>query len=262
MSAVRGGLVLHLRAPLLCSRHCSSSPTVADETTPHHNSPSTPPSPSNISREGGRQERSGQDRDREGGRQERWGQDRDKEDGPQVRYTNPWKLKLERYRKHISNLVRKSRQAEAVELFEQMKRSKVRPDVGVYNTVLSGYRKQRDLKNAFKTFNEVSIPILCPSIVFLGGMVERPLNYNYRWGCGTYVQAKMIFLCPLVRGCDWHLVGSSLNYSKYGRSLNLSHADPHMQIPDIRDPYEPITAKQYYVQGELFCKRKGVGRGG
>ncbi len=73
----------------------------------------------------------------------------------QAREGNYWKAKLDRYRKHISNLVRKSRQDEAVQLLEQMERSKVRPDVVVYNTILSGYGKHGDLKNAFKTFNEV-----------------------------------------------------------------------------------------------------------
>lgn len=71
------------------------------------------------------------------------------------RQTNPWKLKLLRYQRHISNLVKKSCQSEAVQVLEQMKRSKVRPDVVVYNTILSGYGKQGDVNSAFKTFNEV-----------------------------------------------------------------------------------------------------------
>lgn len=86
------------------------------------------------------------------------GKEKEGEDGHQVQYRNPWKLKLERYRRHISNLVRKSRQAEAVEVLEQMKRSRVRPDVGIYNTILSGYGKEGDVKSAFKIFNEVSSP--------------------------------------------------------------------------------------------------------
>ena len=75
------------------------------------------------------------------------------------RHRNFWKVKQQRYRKHISDLVRKSRQTEAVKLLEQMKKGRVRPDEVTYNTILSGYAKQGDVKMAFKTFNEVFVGI-------------------------------------------------------------------------------------------------------
>ena len=68
---------------------------------------------------------------------------------------SPWKLREQRFSRHIANLVKKSRQEEAVTVLEQMKRSRVRPDEVVYNTILSGYAKQGNVKLAFKTFNEV-----------------------------------------------------------------------------------------------------------
>ena len=68
---------------------------------------------------------------------------------------NFWKLKQQRYRKHISDLVKKSHQSEAVKLLEQMKKGRVKPDEVTYNTILSGYAKQGDVTMAFKTFNEV-----------------------------------------------------------------------------------------------------------
>lgn len=75
---------------------------------------------------------------------------------PAPRRGNFWKLKQQRYRKHISDLVKKSRQNEAVKLLEQMKKGRVGPDEVTYNTILSGYAKQGDVSMAFKTFNEVS----------------------------------------------------------------------------------------------------------
>lgn len=75
------------------------------------------------------------------------------------RKKNPWKLRQLRYCRHIMSLVRKSRQKEAVQVLEQMKRSRVRPDVVVYNSILSGYAKQGDVKMAFKTFNEVLVSL-------------------------------------------------------------------------------------------------------
>ena len=151
MSVIFVGRLVRPWTRLLCPKQFSTpsfSTDVAGEPSApgsmHHHSPDpvTPP-PSKHSR---------------GGRS-RW--EEDSEDGRQVRYRNPWKLKLERYRRHISNLVKKSRQAEAVEVLEQMKRARVRPDVGVYNTILSGYGKEGDVKRAFKIFNEVS-PVLLP----------------------------------------------------------------------------------------------------
>ena len=82
-------------------------------------------------------------------------------EGKFTRQGNFWKLKQERYRKHISDLVRKSRQAEAVKLLEQMKKGRVRPDEVTYNTVLSGYAKHGDAKMAFKLFNEVGFSFCC-----------------------------------------------------------------------------------------------------
>lgn len=76
-------------------------------------------------------------------------------DRPHAPTRNLWRLKQQRYSKHIGNLVRKNRQEEAVQVLEQMKRSRVRPDVVVYNTILSGYAKQGNIKMAFRTFNEV-----------------------------------------------------------------------------------------------------------
>ncbi len=73
------------------------------------------------------------------------------------RHTNYWKVKQQRYRKHITDLVRKSRQDEAVKLLEQMIKGRVRPDEVTYNTILSGYAKQGNIKMAFKTFNEVKL---------------------------------------------------------------------------------------------------------
>lgn len=70
---------------------------------------------------------------------------------------NSWKLKQQRYCINITNLVRKSKQSEAVKMFDQMLRSKVKPDVVVYNTILAGYGKQGDANMAFKTFNQVTI---------------------------------------------------------------------------------------------------------
>ena len=77
-------------------------------------------------------------------------------DRPHAPTRNLWRLRQQRYAKHISNLVKKCRQEEAVQVLEQMKRSRVRPDVVVYNTLISGYAKQGNIKMAFKMFNEVS----------------------------------------------------------------------------------------------------------
>lgn len=78
------------------------------------------------------------------------------EDGVSHRWhTDPRKLKQLRYSRHILNLVKKSQQSEAVQVLEQMKRARVKPDVVVYNAILSGYARQGDAKMAFKTFNEV-----------------------------------------------------------------------------------------------------------
>ena len=76
-------------------------------------------------------------------------------DGCWIHRKNPWKVKQQRYSKHISNLVKKSKQSEAVQVLEQMKRAKVRPDAVVYNMIISGYVRERDANMAFKTFNQV-----------------------------------------------------------------------------------------------------------
>ena len=83
------------------------------------------------------------------------------------RIRNYWKMKQQRYHKHISDLVRKSRQAEAVKLLEQMEKGRVRPDQVTYNTILSGYAKQKDIKMAFRIFNRV-----CLSMVGNGNVVS------------------------------------------------------------------------------------------
>jgi pentatricopeptide repeat protein len=150
-----------LRTPPSCGWYCSSAFPVAGDATVHQIPKKGPrPSLEGPNQEGPSLEGPNQEGPSQGPQtpstRPRKGRYGGTEGDPGVRYKNPWKLKLERYRRHISNLVKQSRQTEAVELLEQMKKSKVRPDVGIYNTIISGYGKQGDLKNAFKTFNEVS----------------------------------------------------------------------------------------------------------
>ena len=68
---------------------------------------------------------------------------------------SPWKVKQLRFARQIMNLVRKGKVSEAHEVFEQMKKGKVHPDVAVFNTLIAGYGREGDAKSGFKLFNEV-----------------------------------------------------------------------------------------------------------
>ena len=70
---------------------------------------------------------------------------------------SPWKVKQLRFTRHIRNLVRKGKVGEAHEVFEQMKKGKVRPDVAVFNTLIAGYGREGNVQTCFKLFNEVSL---------------------------------------------------------------------------------------------------------
>lgn len=70
---------------------------------------------------------------------------------------NPWRVKQLRFSRHIRNLVRKGKTEEAHEVFEQMKKDKVQPDVAVYNTLIAGYGREGNVQACFKLFNEVSL---------------------------------------------------------------------------------------------------------
>ena len=42
-------------------------------------------------------------------------------------------------------------------VFDRMKSSGVRPDTAVFNTLIGAHGKKRELKKAFKLFNDVSL---------------------------------------------------------------------------------------------------------
>ena len=68
---------------------------------------------------------------------------------------SPWKMKQQRHSQQVLNLVRKGKVSEAEQVLQQMKKARLKPDVVVYNSILTGYSRQGDFKQAFKTFNEV-----------------------------------------------------------------------------------------------------------
>lgn len=70
---------------------------------------------------------------------------------------SPWKVKQLRFTRHIMNLVRKGKVSEAQDVFEQMKKGKVHPELAVFNTLIAGYGRQGDVKSSFRLFNEVLI---------------------------------------------------------------------------------------------------------
>ena len=70
-----------------------------------------------------------------------------------------WKMKQLRHSQHLMNLARKGKVSEAEQVLEQMKKGRLRPDVVVFNSILSAHARQGDFKQAFKTFNEVSYNI-------------------------------------------------------------------------------------------------------
>lgn len=68
---------------------------------------------------------------------------------------SPWRLKQERQSRQVLNLVRKGMVSEAVHTLDLMKKARLKPDVVVYNSIIAGYSRQGDVRQAFKTFNEV-----------------------------------------------------------------------------------------------------------
>ena len=71
-------------------------------------------------------------------------------------HKSPWKVKQLRFTRHITNLIKKGKVEEAREVFDSMKKTKVRAEAVVYNTMIAGYGRQGDMRTAFKLFNDVS----------------------------------------------------------------------------------------------------------
>ena len=68
---------------------------------------------------------------------------------------SPWKVKQLRFTRHIMNLVRKGKVDEAHDVFEQMKKGKVHPEVAIFNTLIAGYGRRGNVHASFRLFNEV-----------------------------------------------------------------------------------------------------------
>ena len=70
-------------------------------------------------------------------------------------HKSPWKVKQLRFSRHIANLVKKGKMAEAQQVFEHMKEGKIHPDVATFNVLIAGHGRLGDASTSFKLFNEV-----------------------------------------------------------------------------------------------------------
>ena len=68
---------------------------------------------------------------------------------------SPYRIRQLRFSRHIMNLVHKGKMAEAVEVFELMRKNGVKPETVVYNSLIGGFGKQGNIRESFRMFSQV-----------------------------------------------------------------------------------------------------------
>ncbi len=69
---------------------------------------------------------------------------------------NAFRKAQEKYGRLVHSLLKKGEVSAAMEVLEQMKKRRLKPDVVVYNSIIAGYSRTRQVKQAFRLFSEVS----------------------------------------------------------------------------------------------------------
>ena len=74
---------------------------------------------------------------------------------------SPYRIKQLRFSRHIMNLVHKGKMADAVEVFETMRKKGIKPEAVIYNSLIGGFRRQGNIRESFRTFNQVVYIWVC-----------------------------------------------------------------------------------------------------
>ncbi|GAX13527.1 hypothetical protein FisN_27Lh031 [Fistulifera solaris] len=91
------------------------------------------------------------------------------------------------YNTFLNTLVKAGKSTESFRLFDQMKRSKVRPDKYTYYALMKSCKNNMDLQELFYDMQEYNIPI---DVVFYNAMIQN-LSENREWSQATKLIQEM-----------------------------------------------------------------------
>jgi pentatricopeptide repeat protein len=91
------------------------------------------------------------------------------------------------YNTYLNILVKAGKSTESFRLFDQMKRSKVRPDKYTYYALMKSCKNNMDLQELFYDMKEYNIPI---DVVFYNAMIQN-LSENREWSQATKLIQEM-----------------------------------------------------------------------
>ena len=88
------------------------------------------------------------------------------------RQRSPREAQELRFARQIETLVKEGKVEEAHEVFKGLKKARVQPNVFMFNNLIAGYKRERDVQTCFKLFNEVSIGF-CVCVGGGGGAIDK-----------------------------------------------------------------------------------------